>query len=142
MKKFIIIGIFIIALVGLYYFFNPLIPVVRFPTVTYHIELAISNEEKMKGLSYRERLDPKHGMLFLYNRKDQYSYWMKNMKIPLDFIWLYGNLVVDLTENVSADQTIPLPVITPKTGVDKVLEVNAGDIAKYGIKIGDTAIFR
>lgn len=143
MKPKIIIGIaIIIALVGLYYKFHPLVPVVRFPGVTYTVELAITNEEKIIGLSGRDILLPNHGMLFLYDHKELYPYWMKNMKFPLDFIWFDGNRVVDVTPNVSADQTIPIPVITPKTPADKVLEVNAGEAAKYGIKIGDAVVFR
>ena len=138
---FIITGA-VILLTLLYYKFNPLVPTVQFPQVKYTVELAVTNEEKIQGLSGRKNLPPAHGMLFLYDHKEQYPFWMNDMYIPLDFIWFDGNKVVDVTQNVSPEQSVPLPVITPIVPADKVLEVNAGEAAKYQIKVGDAVVFR
>jgi len=47
-------------------------------------QLAISNAEKTKGLMYRESLPENGGMLFLYDRQQQVSFWMANTPLPLD----------------------------------------------------------
>lgn len=105
---------------------------------SFNTELAVTESEKERGLGYRDKLAPDSGMLFVYDHPDRYGFWMKGMHFPLDFIWINGNLVADITTNV---QTVaagqPLPTYQPKVPVDKILELNAGIVAKYGIKTGD-----
>ncbi len=79
-------------------------------------------------------------MLFIFNKPGKYYFWMKEMLFPLDFVWINGNHVVDLTENVNSpdtDQFIKLPSFTSRFPFDKVLEINAGMIRKSNIKIND-----
>ncbi len=62
------------------------------------------------------------------------------MNFPLDFVWINGNRIVDLTQNVPKPvdaNTSDLPTYTTQSPADKVLEINAGMIAKDNIKIGD-----
>lgn len=109
------------------------------------IEMADTEDKRTKGLSGRASLTKDQGMLFIFPVKRQYSFWMKGMKFPLDFIWINGKRIVDVTENVpfpSADKTDgQLPMYSSRFPVDKVLEVNAGTIKKQGIKIGDSIRF-
>lgn len=80
-----------------------------------------------------------HGMLFPYDHKEQFEFWMRGMRFPLDFIWIDGKNVADITENVPPPLENERPVIVkPLVPVDKVLEVNAGTVARIGIKVGDT----
>lgn len=80
-------------------------------------------------------LKENEAMLFVFPAAGFHSFWMKDMTFDLDFIWINNNRIVDLTENVShVNQT---QIYMPKTEVDNVLEVNAGFIQMYGIKIGD-----
>ncbi|MCK4263878.1 MAG: DUF192 domain-containing protein, partial [Candidatus Aminicenantes bacterium] len=51
-------------------------------------ELAVSNEERTRGLMFRERIDSDQGMLFVFEEEGIHSFWMKNMKISLDILWL------------------------------------------------------
>jgi uncharacterized membrane protein (UPF0127 family) len=71
---------------------------------------------------------------------------MKDMKFPLDMIWIYQDTIIDISQNVpvpTAGQNIlTLPQFQPKSPVDKVLEIDAGLSAKYGFKIGDKVITR
>lgn len=94
------------------------------------IKLLIADDEKsrMVGLSNRRSLKEDTGMLFVFEEKDTYGFWMKNMNFPLDIIYLDGNKVVDIKKNVQpADENNPNPeVYTPKAPADKVLEVVAG----------------
>ncbi len=108
---------------------------------TVNIEVASTPDARSRGLSGRDSLDPNSGMLFTFDKSDKYSFWMKDMKFSLDFIWINSDMVVDLLANVPApapNQTSDsLPIYQPVTLVDKVLEVNAGFITSHGIKVGD-----
>ena len=98
-------------------------------------------KEKERGLSGRKELKPETGMLFLNDHKEVYPYWMKEMRFPLDFVWIDGNIVIDLTENVPIPEGNTLPIIHPKSAVDKILELNVGGIKRIGIEIGDKVTF-
>jgi len=51
-------------------------------------EIAKTEEERARGLMFRDRLGENEGMLFIFEEPDFYSFWMKNMKFPIDIIWL------------------------------------------------------
>ncbi len=106
----------------------------------FSIEIADTDNKRAQGLSDRESLPQNSGMLFVFPTSDTYAFWMHRMKFPLDFVWIKGDKVVDLTENVPQPltETYAPPTIKPKEPVDKVLEINAGEIKKNDIKIGDT----
>ncbi|HCM81900.1 MAG: hypothetical protein UV63_C0008G0020 [Microgenomates group bacterium GW2011_GWC1_43_11] len=139
MLFFIILGL--LAGTFLFYRIQPLSATVRINGTTFIVELAITGKEIEKGLSGRSSLAPQHGMLFLFNHKEQYPFWMKDMKFPLDFIWMDGNLIVDITKNVEPMEYGVIPRIKPIVPVDKILELTAGEIDAAGIQIGDTALF-
>ncbi len=143
MKKILIAGIIILGIfTAWYYSRNPLGPKVVINDHVIPVEVAVTPQEKSKGLGERDSLAADIGMLFPYDRKDRWQFWMKGMRFALDFIWIDGTTVADITENVAAPSgEINLPVYQPKVPVDKVLEVNAGLVKKYGIQIGDTVKF-
>ena len=106
------------------------------------IEVADSPEEVSLGLGYRHSMPQDHGMLFVFDKIENGivpSFWMKNTLFPLDIIWISNDHVVDLTENVPVepDPANPINFYKPKDLINYVLEVNAGFVAKHGIKVGD-----
>lgn len=107
------------------------------------VEVARSEEKKNLGLSDRQNLAPKSGMLFLFDSPAVPLFWMKEMRFNLDFVWILDNEVVDVTRNVpypnSQVDGENLPRYTPKTKVNFVLEAPQGDAAD--IKVGDTVIY-
>jgi len=138
--KPIFILLIIVAVLGtiLYYCrIKPLSATVTVRETTFVIELALSAAEKMKGLSGRSNLPPKHGMLFLYDHKERFPFTMTGMIFPLDFIWMDGNVILDITKNV----TPGTPMILPSVPVDKILELNAGEADAVGMNIGDRVLF-
>lgn len=141
----IVIGILVVIaiIMGYFYFRHPLGEKVIINGHTIQVEVAVTDAEKLKGLGDRDSLAPGTGMLFVYQNKDRYGYWMKGMRFPLDYIWINGNQVVDMTPDVPAPKTPgEAPVeLAPKVPVDKVLEVNAGDINRYGVVVGETVQF-
>lgn len=103
----------------------------------YKVELAQTDDEMRTGLMNREKLDENSGMLFNLGRLNvPTAMWMKDTKIPLDMIfidkdgtifWIYENAEPESTKLIVA----PFPAFA-------VLEVNAGDVKRFDIKIGDT----
>jgi hypothetical protein len=86
MKKYLkpLIGI----ITALYYLRNPLIPKLSINNHVFTYETAITPEELMRGLSGRDPLPENHGMLFIYDHKEQYKFWMNEMKFPLDLSFI------------------------------------------------------
>lgn len=103
------------------------------------VQIADNPQLRAKGLGGRDSLEEEEGMLFIFEAPDFYRFWMKDMKIPLDFIWIRGDEIIDITENVPPPKNVSdyLPVYQPKQVVDKVLEVNAGWVKRHEVKIRD-----
>ena len=105
------------------------------------VEIAATPEKRDKGLSERKSLPENQGMLFLFEEPDYYSFWMKDTLIPLDFIWIRDGKVVGITQNIKPEDYQPPQVLAPKEKVNAVLEVNAGFVEKFNIKVGNKIIF-
>lgn len=102
------------------------------------IELARTPAEMERGLMYRDRLAPDHGMLFLYDEERSASFWMKNTLIPLDLIFADSSgRIVQI-----AERAVPLStaLISSDSSVRAVLEVNGGTADRLKIAVGDRLI--
>jgi uncharacterized membrane protein (UPF0127 family) len=119
-------------------------PTTTIPTVCFQIEgpkdlcveveVADTHRARSKGLMYRETLDDKAGMLFIFPREEVQHFWMKNTYIPLDMIFIGKDLkVVGVVENAVPMTETLLTVGKPSK---YVLEVNGGWSASQGIKNG------
>lgn len=103
-----------------------------------YVELAQSAEQKLRGLMFREYLSADGGMLFVYDREDYYSFWMKNTKIPLDIIYISADMrIVDIKHDFQPCTTQDCPAYTPAHAAQYILEVNGGYVEKKNVKIGD-----
>jgi len=142
-RKAIILGIGMCVLLGtlLFYRKHPLMPTAIINGTKFTLELAVTQKEIEKGLGGRVTLAPKHGMLFLHDHKELYPFWMGGMEFPLDFVWIDGNLIVDITKNVPMETQGEISRLSPRVPVDKILELNAGEADRYNIKVGDTLLF-
>lgn len=105
------------------------------------VEIVNTQAKMEKGLSGRSFLPEKQGMLFIFEKPDFYGFWMKGMEFGLDFIWILGDEVVEITENIKPEDFPPPKSLIPTQKVDKVLEVNDGFAAKFKIKVGDKISF-
>lgn len=106
----------------------------------FEIELAKTEHEKAQGLMYRETLEEKKGMIFIYEEEKKYSFWMKNTLIPLDMIWINNNLTIVDIKQANPCKKDPCSSFIPKENAQYVLELNQGISQKYGIHIGDQCI--
>lgn len=103
------------------------------------VEIADTDQKRKEGLSNRNKLEENQGMLFVFNQPGKYTFWMKDMLFPLDFIFIKDNKIVNIAENIPNPKNkndTPV-IISQKEEFDTVLEVNAGFIHKNHIKIGD-----
>lgn len=101
------------------------------------VEVARSPEQITKGLSGRQSLKDTEGMLFVLPTLDIPKFWMKDMLIPLDIIWIRDNKVVEITKNIPAPPSENLPIYSPSSPANYVLEINAGLSDTLGISLGD-----
>lgn len=161
MKKFLIQTILLILVIAaaLFFFkegsslptipFLPQQPTLKELTINgqkLKVEIADTQEKRNKGLAEKDNLASDSGMLFVYSKADKYPFWMKGLRLPLDFIWIRGDTVVDLLPNVPppspGQKDQDLPIYLPREEVDQVLEVNSGVIEGLGIKIGDKILLQ
>ena len=100
------------------------------------VTIADTPELMSKGLSGRENLKPNEGMLFVFPEPGFYGFWMKDMKISIDIIWLdEKRQIVDVWED--ADRDSYPKVYKPRSEAQYVLEVRAGFYRDHNLKSGD-----
>jgi len=107
-----------------------------------NLEIVTTTQAMAIGLSNRDYLDADKGMLFIYNKRIMPGFWMKDMRFPIDIIWISGDRIVGAQENAPVTTTGPLPVYYPSEPVSLVLEVNAGFVEANDIKAGDRVNFK
>lgn len=106
-------------------------------TRTFKLELALTQEEKAKGLMFRKALAPDNGMLFVEAYPRIVKMWMRNTFIPLDMLFFDdGGKVVYIRENAKPFDESP---IGPDFPVMAVLELPGGTVKRLNIATGDTS---
>ena len=105
---------------------------------TIPVEVMRTKEEVARGLSGRAALTKGTGMLFLFEASGIYRFWMKDMKFPIDIIWLdKEKRVVHIVPRAPPLQEGNPPVFyASEKPAQYVLEVNAGDAARFRITLG------
>lgn len=101
------------------------------------LEVAQTPEQQATGLMYRDSLADDRGMLFSFNPARRVSFWMKNVRINLDMVFLRNGQVKDVANNVPPCTTEPCPTYGPNTAIDQVIELRGGRAAELGIQVGD-----
>jgi uncharacterized membrane protein (UPF0127 family) len=107
------------------------------------VEIANNNKERRQGLSGRSSLPQNEGMLFVFEPNGKPTFWMKDMKFPIDIIWINEEgKIVGIQKNVQPESDTPdndLARYNPPEPVKYVLEVNAGFADTNGIEEGSFA---
>ena len=104
----------------------------------YGVEIADDDAERERGLMFRDELAADRGMLFIHDRQEPQSYWMKNTRIPLDILYFDNarKLVSqqrDVPPCTLGDACPPYPSDAPAR---YVLELNAGEAARLNLHDG------
>ncbi|MDO8566013.1 MAG: DUF192 domain-containing protein [Candidatus Moranbacteria bacterium] len=100
------------------------------------LEVAVTEKEREKGLGGRESLCTSCAMLFVFEKPGRYAFWMKDMRFPIDIVWLLKDRVVFVAGEVSPDFS---GLLDPVVAADQVVELNAG-VAK-NINVGEKIRF-
>jgi uncharacterized membrane protein (UPF0127 family) len=101
----------------------------------FQVEMAITPEEKERGLMFRRELPEGHGMLFDFQFDQNVAFWMKNTYIPLDMLFIRADgRILRIAENTEPLSERNIPSGGP---VRAVLEVIGGTAKKLGIAAGD-----
>ncbi|MDJ1185813.1 DUF192 domain-containing protein [Roseofilum casamattae] len=104
---------------------------------TLFLEVARTREEQALGLMYRPPLPDNRGMLFPFESPRLLSFWMKNVPVPLDMVFLLGEEVIAIAESVPPCTTPSCPSYGPEKLADRVLELRAGRARELGLQVGD-----
>ncbi|MFP3874183.1 MAG: DUF192 domain-containing protein [Thiohalophilus sp.] len=109
----------------------------------FRVELAISREEKRRGLMHRDRLPAGTGMLFIYATPRTTRFWNKNVRFPIDILYFDENRAfVRADTHVPPCPESPCPVYRTARPVKYVLELPAGTRERLDLHPGHRFIFR
>lgn len=110
-------------------------------TIQINVEIADDNDERGKGLMFRESLDESSGMLFVFEDEDYQTFWMKNTLIPLDIIFIGKNFKIADIKNASPCRADPCMLYKSSKPAKLVLEVNGNFSMKNKIRTGNKVLF-
>lgn len=99
----------------------------------YTVKVAYTEEEKTNGLQEITHLPDNEGMIFIWDEPSSQAMWMKDTKIPLDLIFIDGELVVTAIHQGVPDSED----ILEEDNIAFVLELNINS----GVKVGDELEF-
>ena len=105
----------------------------------FRVEVAVKDNERQRGLMYRDHLDDDEGMVFLFEHQQRLSFWMKNTWIALDMLFIDEDLkIAGIVENAE-------PLTLGGRNVDApsrfVLELKGGSSAALGLAAGQSVRF-
>ncbi|MEO1592422.1 MAG: DUF192 domain-containing protein [Cyanobacteria bacterium J06632_22] len=110
---------------------------------TIQLEVAETRQQQALGLMYRTELADDRGMLFPFEFPRRASFWMKNVPISLDMIFLLDGQVQAIADNVPPCAVEPCPTYGPGSLlVDQVIELRGGRAAELGLEPGDQVEIR
>ena len=109
----------------------------------YTVEIADDNDERARGLMFRDELAAGTGMLFIHDSEQPEAYWMKNTKIPLDILYFDNarKLVAQQRDVPPCSAGNACPTYPSKAPARYVLELNAGEAAKLKLENGAELVF-
>ena len=121
-------------------------PAVSVGGAAFDVEIAFTREDRERGLSGRDGLAAGAGMLFVFENGRASSFWMRDMRFALDFVWIGdGCEVIEIHADVPAPPAGTdaglLPTYSSESPARYNLEINAGEAAKRGVEVGDAVKF-
>jgi uncharacterized membrane protein (UPF0127 family) len=97
-------------------------------------EVADTPQTSANGLMFRDSLPEDHGMLFIFEKPDTASFWMRNTKIPLSIAYIdSAGKILEITSLRPLNET---PVASNSSKVAFALEVNEGWFMRNRVSTG------
>ena len=126
----------ILVIISLVLFAKPSSYQAQLADQAYSLEIVDTAAERQQGLSGRQSLKTKHGLLFVYPELGDHGIWMKDMNFAIDIIWLNDHQqVVGLASDVQPS-SYPRVWRVPRLS-QYIIEINSGQIDSLGLTIGD-----
>jgi uncharacterized membrane protein (UPF0127 family) len=108
-------------------------------------ETMLRDVDQMRGMMFRDSLAKDRGMLFVHPKEENVPYWMYQVRIPLDIIWMdHDRKIVEISANTPACTSNTSRDCPSYGGHEKaryVLELAGGGAGMYGLHVGDTLNF-
>lgn len=106
-------------------------------------DISATNELRTKGLSVKDALAEDEAMLFVFDVEGEHRFWMKDMKFPIDIIWISSDkTVVDIENNLQPCYSgVLCSIYEPDGNSLYVLETVGGFASKYGVVKGTSVEF-
>jgi uncharacterized membrane protein (UPF0127 family) len=114
---------------------------VKLGSGVFDARVAKTDPARIQGLSGVTSLSPNQALLMVFPRSSQWQIWMKDMKIPLDIVWLNQDHTVVYIVQDATPQDSTKVIFTPTSNAQYVIELPAGSVVSQSIKLGSKAIF-
>ena len=116
----------------------PISAIATFPkNIKIQLEVARTQEQQQMGLMYRQALPNDRGMIFLFTAPQPVKFWMKNVPVPLDMVFLRQGVVQYIQASAPPCNQEPCSIYGPDVSVDQVIELRSGLAAELGLHQGD-----
>ena len=102
------------------------------------VEVADTHEDRVQGLMNRKELDYGKGMLFVFEKEQKMSFWMKDTSIPLSIAYISKSGVIREIHDLKPFSLSP---VYSEHSVLYALEVNQGWFEDQGVSVGDSIQF-
>jgi len=108
------------------------------------VDIALTDKQVQDGLSIKNSLSENEGMLFFLGEPQKASFWMKNMKFPIDIIWLNETFsIVHIEQELQPCKSVfDCKSYKPNYEALYVLETTDGFSKKHDLQIGDKIEFQ
>lgn len=111
-------------------------PIVYIGDTPLYVDIADTDAERTLGLSGRDGFKSRvKGMLFVYPTPDKYGIWMKDMKFPIDIVWIDESRTVIGIERDVSPNSYP-KVFRPSKPVKYILETEGRYTDFVGMSVG------
>lgn len=107
--------------------------------VTVQAEMAVEEEERNYGFMNRKKIPDGTGMLFVFEKDQILSFWMKNTPSPLSIAYLDSEGVI---KNIYDMKPYSLAPIVSTVSCRYALEVPQGWYSRAGIRVGDKVLVK
>lgn len=124
---------FIIILLLLIFYLKPKTAEIKIAGKILNAEVADNTLMRSRGLMYRTSASP---MLFIFSSPTTEGFWMKNVKFPLDIVWIDSEKRIIGTDRMEPCLSEPCKIYNPPGAIKYALEVEAGFVERNKIKTG------
>ena len=107
--------------------------------VTVQAEMAVEEEERNYGFMNRKKIPDGTGMLFVFEKDQILSFWMKNTPSPLSIAYIDSEGVI---KNIYDMKPYSLAPIVSTVSCRYALEVPQGWYSRAGIRVGDQVMVK